>query len=676
MAALTAAFDWASSPLGPRGRWPESLRTAVGILLQSEHPMFIWWGPQLIQFYNDAYRTTMGPERHPIALGQPGRDCWEEIWPIIGPQIESIMAGGDSTWHEDQLVPVTRHGRREDVWWTYGYSPIPDQDKVGGVLVVCTDVTHEHLATEELLRLNARLKDEIEQRRYENVRQTMMFKQAPGFMCVLRGPNHVFEFANDAYERLIGGRDLIGKAVNDALPEAATQGFIQLLDDAYRSGEPYFARGQPVELRSGLDGSLSSRYLDFVYQPIVEADGSVSGIFVQGDDVTERKAAQDELLEADHRKDVFLAMLAHELRNPLAPIAAAAQLLQIATHDENRVRMASEIIGRQVQHMTGLVDDLLDVSRVSRGEVPLNKQPVDIGSVVSAAIEQVRPAIQARHHRLDVQQPPRAPLVCGDRKRLVQVFVNLLDNAAKYTRPGGVITLRLESDDDQVRVSVRDNGIGIESRLLPHIFDLFTQAKRSADRSQGGLGVGLSLVRGILQLHGGSIDARSGGLHAGSEFVVSLPRHDEPVSLPASDATAARRPSGRPLQVLIVDDNRDAASTLALCLRDAGHHVVIEEDSLRALKHVSQHPADVYLLDIGLPNMDGNELARRIRAHAHGRRPLLVAVTGYGQQSSREAALEAGFDHYFVKPADAGKLIRLLAAHGDAASPAGNVAAI
>src|SRR6478672_8250522 len=207
MAALTWAFDWAATPLGPPSSWPVALRTAVGIVLNSNHPMFIWWGPDLIQFYNDAYRKTMGPERHPCALGQPGRECWEEIWPIIGPQIESIMAGGPATWHEDQLVPVTRHGQREDVWWTYGYSPIPDDNgHIGGVLVVCTDVTNEHVAKDELLALNDRLAKEVQLRRYENVRQKLMFEQAPGFMCILRGPEHVFDFANDAYLRLIGTR--------------------------------------------------------------------------------------------------------------------------------------------------------------------------------------------------------------------------------------------------------------------------------------------------------------------------------------------------------------------------------------------------------------------------------------------------------------------------------------
>ena len=660
MANLTWAFDWASTPLGPPASWPVALSTAVAIMLQSNHPMFIWWGPQLIQFYNDAYRKTMGPERHPCALGQPGRECWDEIWPIIGPQIESIMAGGPATWHDDQLVPVTRHGQREDVWWTYGYSAIPDGAGVGGVLVVCTDVTKAHVAKTELLALNERLAEEVQLRRYENARQKSMFEQAPGFMCILRGPTHVFEFANDAYMRVIGRRDLVGKPAREAVPEASGQGFFQLLDQVYETATPFFANNLPIQLQRDGDGSISLRYLDFVYQPIIEACGMVSGIFVQGDDVTERKQAEDELLGADRRKDEFLAMLAHELRNPLAPISAAAQLLQMAAHDEAKVRTASGIIARQVRHMTALVDDLLDVSRVSRGEVQLNQQPVDTGTVTAAAIEQVRPLIEARQQQLDVQQLPQPPLVCGDRKRLVQVLVNLLNNAARYTQPGGLLTIRLAASDDQVTWTVGDNGIGIETALLPHVFDLFTQAKRSADRSQGGLGIGLSLVRGIVELHGGHVQARSDGAHCGSEFTVALPRLRDATPIARKVEPACPRPSTRPLHIMIVDDNQDAATTMALCLRDFGHTVDVESDSTRALEYDARQPADVYLLDIGLPDMDGNELARRIRAQSQDRQPALIAITGYGQAAHRQTAMDAGFDHYLVKPVDVETLIGLL----------------
>jgi PAS domain-containing protein len=205
LASLVQAFDWAETPLGPPERWPDSLKTILNVVLDSNHPMFVWWGPDLIQFYNDAYRKTMGPERHSSALGQPGRECWHEIWSLIGPQIDSVMAGGPPTWHEDQLVPVTRHGRREDdVWWTYGYSAIRDSAGIRGVLVVCNDVTKEHLANDELKRLNERLAGEIVRRRHEADRLKVLFQQAPGFMCVLRGLQHVFEFENNAYMRLVG----------------------------------------------------------------------------------------------------------------------------------------------------------------------------------------------------------------------------------------------------------------------------------------------------------------------------------------------------------------------------------------------------------------------------------------------------------------------------------------
>ena len=664
MAGLTWAFDWASTPLGPVEQWPESLKTSVGMLLHSNHPMLIWWGPELIQFYNDAYRRTMGPERHPTALGQAGRECWEEIWPIIGPQIERVLAGGPATWHEDQLVPVTRHGSRQDVWWTYGYSAIPGNDGVAGVLVVCTDVTSEHLARQQLLQLNDRLAAEVKQRRYENERQKRMFQQAPGFMCILRGPEHVFEFANDAYTRLVGARRVVGKPIREAIPEAASQGFIDLLDRVYTNGEPFVATGQPIQLQHTPQSPVTQRFLDFLYQPLIEADGSVSGIFVQGDDVTERKGAERDLHEADRRKDEFLAMLAHELRNPLAPISAAAHLLQATGHDQGKVRHASEIISRQVSHMTSLVDDLLDVSRVSRGQVRLDRRPIAVEALLQEATEQVRPLIQSCQHRLDTRLPPEPLHVFGDRKRLVQVLANLLNNAAKYTPLGGSLAVEVDvAAGEAVRFVVRDNGIGIEPQLLPHVFELFTQASRAIDRSQGGLGIGLSLVKGIAELHGGSVAAHSAGSGTGSEFILTLPRHRAPVppSVAREQAAGTAAIQTEPRRILIVDDNPDATRALAMCLESAGHRVSTAADAIAALETAASAPADVYLLDIGLPGMDGNELARRIRAADNGsRRPVLVAITGYGEDASRRTSMEAGFDHYFVKPVDPRALITLL----------------
>ena len=308
MGVLTRGYDWPKTPLGSPANWPQSLKTAIRLLLTSQHPMFIWWGPELIQFYNDAYRLTMGPERHPSALGQHGRDCWQEIWDIIGPQIELVMAGNGATWHEDQLVPVTRHGRREDVWWTYGYSPIDEAGEVGGVLVVCNDVTVRHLLTEQLRQANLRLAD-------ESNRLRQLFNEAPGFMCVMRGPEHVFEFANAAYLQLIGQRAILNKPVREAFPEIEGQGFFELLDQVYKSGKPFVGRRVPITFQNNGADPTEERYLDFVYQPIIGEFGTVAGVFVEGSDVT------DHVL-AEQQQQLLIRELQHRVQNTLATVQA------------------------------------------------------------------------------------------------------------------------------------------------------------------------------------------------------------------------------------------------------------------------------------------------------------------------------------------------------------------
>ena len=516
LANLVRAFDWAATPLGPCDQWPASLKTTLNIVLSSHHPMFIWWGRDLIQFYNDAYRKTMGPERHPSALGQPGRECWQEIWPIIGPQVDSIMAGGAPTWHEDQLVPVTRHGKLEEVWWTYGYSPIRDADGVRGVLVICNDVTKEHLVKAELAK-------EVSLRRHEAERLKVLFQQAPGFACVLRSPQHIFEFANNAYLRLVGHRDIVGKSVREALPEIEEQGFLGLLDQVFATGNPFFAQDVPLSLRSSSGSSLTQLFLDFVYQPIAEPDGTISGIFVAGYDVTERKCAEEKIREADQRKNEFVAMLAHELRNPLAPISAAAELLSSIRQDDVRITQASDIITRQVGHMTHMINGLLDITSIAHGTIALDKEPADLGILLSEAVEQVRPLLERRAHRLILPQTAGSFSVLGDHKRLIQVVANLLNNAAKYTPEGGIIQVHLESRADDVVLAVQDNGIGIEQEMLPYVFEMFAQAKRPADGAVGGLGIGLSLVKSLVEAHGGRITVASNGLETGTKVTVTLP---------------------------------------------------------------------------------------------------------------------------------------------------------
>src|SRR6202790_526675 len=303
MGALMRAFDWNKSSLGSPDKWPQSLRVTVRLLLNTGHPMFIWWGPDLIQFYNDAYRRTMGAERHPSALGQRGRECWAEVWDIICPQIDYVMTGKGSTWDEDRLVPVTRNGRREEVWWTYSYGPIDVEGSVGGVLVVCNDVTAQHL-TNEALKDQSRV-----------LRQ--LFEQAPSFMAVLRGPQHVFELTNAAYRQLLGDRDIIGRPVREVISEIEGQGYFELLDRVYRTGKPHVGRRMPLALQADAGLPTKQLFLDFVYAPIVEANGKISGIFVEGVDITDHMRAEQHLRLINDE-------LQHRVKNTLTVVSAIA----------------------------------------------------------------------------------------------------------------------------------------------------------------------------------------------------------------------------------------------------------------------------------------------------------------------------------------------------------------
>ena len=400
-------------------------------------------------------------------------------------------------------------------------------------------------------------------------------------------------------------------------------------------------------------------------------------------DIHEYKLAREALLrseeslrQADRRKDEFLAMLAHELRNPLAPIATAAALLRAGTGDAQRVAKASAIISRQVQHMTDIVNDLLDVSRVTRGLVQLELETFDLKDALRAAIEQVRPLIEARDHALSTRLGPVPLWVRGDATRCTQMMANLLHNAAKYTPAGGSLWLECQATaEGLVRVQVRDSGDGIAPELLPHVFELFTQAERTPDRTQGGLGIGLALVRTLAEMHGGSVNAHSDGRGLGSTFTLELPLAAAPSAgqaqgqgpadvqegLPAAAVGSAATADGRaPLRIAVVDDNADAAHTLAALLQVHGHEVAVYGSASELLRGGLEPPPNVCILDIGLPDMSGHELARRLRAMPRMAHSRLYALTGYGQDSDRAASREAGFDEHFVKPVDPAELLEKL----------------
>lgn len=375
-------------------------------------------------------------------------------------------------------------------------------------------------------------------------------------------------------------------------------------------------------------------------------------------DIEERRrveAERDQMLEtlklSDRRKDEFLAMLAHELRNPLAPINTAAQVLKLSGADPRRVADASEVISRQVAHMTRLVDDLLDVSRVTRGLVQLELEPVDMRTVVSTAAEQVKPLVQSRRHELRTRLGAGACTVQGDYHRLVQIVSNLLNNAAKYTPQGGVIEVGLDSVEGRAVLTVSDNGVGIAPEMLPHVFELFTQAERTPDRSQGGLGIGLALVRTLVHLHGGEVRASSAGPHQGSTFEVDLPLAQ---TQPRTTMPGASPRDSASRHVFVVDDNVDAAHTLRDLLELMGHTVTLAHDARSALARVAeaQAPWDAFILDIGLPDMTGYELSRLLRELDPARKATFVALTGYGQAHDRVISKASGFHHHLVKPVD------------------------
>jgi len=389
-------------------------------------------------------------------------------------------------------------------------------------------------------------------------------------------------------------------------------------------------------------------------------------------EVTERARVELALKEADRHKDEFLAMLAHELRNPLAPIHNAVRLMHRHEFSDPQLAWSRDVIGRQLAHLTRLVDDLLDVSRITRGKINLNKEVIELGDLVVRTVETVQPLLDERGHTLSVSVPPGSLAVLGDPTRLSQALGNVLGNAAKYTERGGQIELIVAQLGAEVEIRVRDDGIGIPSELMPRIFNLFTQLDRTSGPSQSGLGIGLALVQRLVEMHGGSVAAHSEGPGQGSEFVIRIPTWSReklesgPTSnLPSEleqsmmNAEGAARTQRR---ILVADDNNDALESLATLLQLSGHEVYTAANGAMALESAEQHRPEVALLDIGMPKLDGYEVARRIRAQPWGQRITLVALTGWGQDSDRRRSQEAGFDSHLVKPLDLDKLTELLAA--------------
>lgn len=544
-----------------------------------------------------------------------------------------------------EIEPFDQPGVRRTVA-NHG-APVRDADgRIIGAVVAQTDIT-ALVHTEQALRDS--------EARFRTITEAM-----PQMVWSARADGH-HDYFNPQWYAFTGATPGAGEG----------QGWSDMFhpEDRPRAWEQWqhsVASGQSYEIEYRLrHHSGQYRWVLGRALPVRDEQGVITRWMGTCTDIHDQKCAEAALVQANRGKDEFLAMLGHELRNPLAPLSAAAQLLQLASTDEARVRQIADIVARQVRHMTALVDDLLDVSRLTRGLVQLQLRRLDLRCVVLEAVEQAQPLMTARRHELRLQLPDAAVAVDGDRTRLVQTISNLLSNAAKYTPPGGRVDVQMQQDHGRAMLCVADNGCGIAPTLLPHVFDLFVQGERQADRSQGGLGLGLALVRKIAQLHEGQVEACSDGEGRGSTFVLRLPLADgEPQVARPADAPTSVPASQRPQRVMVVDDNQDAAKSLAALLESEGHAVTLAftpQDALHLAASASaQQPYEVCILDIGLPGMDGYELARRLRHASATAGSCLIALTGYGQDQDVARSQQAGFHHHFVKPVQWDQLRQVL----------------
>ena len=626
---------------------------------------------------NDTFLSYVGRSRDDL-LGRPLFDVFpnnpgdphDTGVQDLAHSIKTSIETGVSQRMPAQRYPVEmqRDGQRVfvDMFWSATNTPIFDD--AGTLLCVShttIDITAQvqaeqalRLSQEEALR-NARSAET------ERASLAAVLRVAPVGILVVDAERNVLE-KNPAHRQLFGD-DQAGQKRRIDLRNW-TGWFIE----GERAGEQLHCDEWPLHhalagesvahclLRIRAFDTDAIRTLMVSAAPILGEDGRVTGAVAVSMDIEARMRAEQVLQDADKRKDEFLAMLAHELRNPLAPIGAAASLLGRRGGDD-QVRRTSEIITRQVRHMSSLVDDLLDVARVTRGLVTIDRTTVDVKAAVSEAIEQARPGMETRAQMLWVTLWPQPVFVAGDHKRLVQVLANLLHNASKFTPGKGLIQLHMGLDAHHVRLSVCDNGQGMTQELMARAFDLFAQGERTLDRAQGGLGIGLALVRSIVQQHEGTIEVHSDGAGRGTRFTIRLPLAERA----ATHSVGVRPPpygaAPRALSILAVDDQGDALAMLAPLLTELGHRVTTCTDARDALRRAGDDPPDVCVLDIGLPDLDGHGLARALRADPRTRGAALIALSGYGQEADRRAAFAAGFDDYFVKPVDIDALSLALA---------------
>ena len=662
----------------------------------------------VVTFLNPVAETLTGWTQD-TAVGQPLAQIFsitdEQTGRPAGNPVEKALRHGMVIGLANHTLLTARDGTTRPV--DDSAAPIRDTEgKIVGVVMVFRDVTERRRSDHEIARLMA-----AERRHSQRLAQvaaaSLTINAAGSLESVLR-------VVTEEARQIIGAHQAITTLSETSHGETATH--VLSLSDKYASWTTYCPGAEHSRLLAQVCATnkairLTDAELEaipawrelarealpmrgWLAAPLIGRNGKTLGFLQLSDknegDFTEEEVhilvqltqvasvaienarLYDALRETDRLKDEFLAMLAHELRNPLAPILNAVQVLRIKGSDNPETQWATDVTNRQVQQLTRLVDDLLDLARINRGKINLQKEPLDLAVVVGRAVETSRPLIDSRQHRFELSMPQESVRVEADPMRLAQVFWNLLNNAAKYTPEGGNIQLTVEIEGDGAVVRVKDTGVGITAAMLPKVFDLFTQGGRTLDRSDGGLGIGLTLVRRLTEMHGGSVEAWSEGPGHGSEFVVRLPLLAQTVSPPAAAVSPVPATAPQARRILVVDDNRDSANSLAMLLRLFGNEVQTAYDGKQALVVAGAYQPDVVLLDIGLPGMNGYEVAREMRALPALAHTMLVALTGFGGEQNRRDAREAGFDVHLVKPVELPSLQALLAASPQPSRPEPN----
>lgn len=825
MGAFMRAFDWSASALGPVSDWPQALRIAVSICLNSRFPLLIWWGSDLRMLYNDAQRQLIA-SKHPIYFARPGHECWAGIWDMIGPMLRDVFETGKPTWSDDQFLIVDRNGYPEETYFTFSYSPIrAESGEVVGIFTPVAETTEKIIGARRLQtlrdlaargteargvdaafriamqtlaanphdvpfalvylvdegRTQARLAatagietdtaasprlvdlsgpsawplgraavggrtvpverlgenfpdlpggirgtpahsalvlpitprgrdlpaallvaavsphrvldqeyesffemvagqiatsladaiDREREKHAEGERERLikaldversllssLFMKAPAFIATLRGPDHVFEMCNPAYLRLVGYRDLLGKSIREALPEIVGQGYIDLLDGVYQTGEPFVGNEMRAMLRNNSGSPPLEYYINLVYQPLFDAEGAVSGIFIHGVDVTEQVVAWRRVEAADKAKDQFLAALSHELRTPLTPVLAAVTAMLEDPDTPVEVIPALEMTRHNIGLEARLIDDLLDITRITRGTLSLHRESVDIHDLTRRAVEICRDEIVAGGRHLTLDLSARSRHVHGDPARLQQVVWNLVKNAAKFTPHGGELTVRTRNDagpdDETVLVEVSDTGIGIAPDVLPKVFNAFEQGDPTVTRQFGGLGLGLAISRSIADAHGGSLTASSPGRGLGATFTLTLPTAPAPSSETRGETPSTNAPPApQPLNILLVEDNADTLRVMSRLLTKKGHRVTAVSSVISAIEAAERERFDLLVSDIGLPDGSGLDVMRAIRTRTPTKG---IAFSGYGMDDDIRKSEEAGFFAHLTKPVDFSRL--------------------